>query len=130
LLEHAVESLRSARPELSALPPPAISGAAANQSAISPWWPKLLPERRPQSRSPAAPCRRSRAFRCRPAAPTESAEHLQGFPVLAQKQGMSPEQEGLDNGRRLIAATEKDIYHALGLPFIAPEAPRRDRMRP
>ena len=36
-------------------------------------------------------------------------------------QGMRLELDGLHKERRLIAASEQDIYDALGLPFIAPE---------
>ena len=41
LLEHAVESLRDARSEFNPRPLLAISGVAANLSAISPSWPRI-----------------------------------------------------------------------------------------
>lgn len=52
---------------------------------------------------------------------TGSAEHLEQFRALAEQQGMRLEADGLHNGRRLVATKERDIYDALGLPFIEPE---------
>jgi DNA polymerase (family X) len=52
---------------------------------------------------------------------TGSAEHLEQLRALAHQKGMKLEADGLRKGRRLIAASEEDIYHALGLPFIEPE---------
>jgi DNA polymerase (family X) len=55
---------------------------------------------------------------------TGSAEHLEQLRALADQKGMKLEADGLRKGRRLIAASEEDIYHALGLPFIEPELRR------
>jgi DNA polymerase (family 10) len=52
---------------------------------------------------------------------TGSTEHLEQLRALADQKGMKLEADGLRKGRRLIAAGEEDIYHALGLPFIEPE---------
>jgi DNA polymerase (family 10) len=52
---------------------------------------------------------------------TGSPEHLEGLRSLAEKKGMQLEADGLHKGRSLVAGTEEDIYHALGLPFIEPE---------
>lgn len=52
---------------------------------------------------------------------TGSAAHLEGLRALAEKMGMSLEEDGLHRGRAVIAAKEEDIYRALGLPFIEPE---------
>lgn len=52
---------------------------------------------------------------------TGSAAHLEGLRELAEKKGMSLEEDGLHRGRAVIAAKEEDIYRALGLPFIEPE---------
>lgn len=51
---------------------------------------------------------------------TGSAAHLEGLRELAEKKGMSLEEDGLHRGRAVIAA-KKDIYRALSLPFIEPE---------
>lgn len=52
---------------------------------------------------------------------TGSAAHLEGLRELAEKKGMSLEEDGLHRGRAVIAAKEEVIYRALGLPFIEPE---------
>jgi DNA polymerase (family X) len=52
---------------------------------------------------------------------TGSAEHLDQLRTLAERKGMTLQADGLRKGRRLMAAKEKDIYEALGLPFIEPE---------
>jgi DNA polymerase (family X) len=52
---------------------------------------------------------------------TGSAEHLEQLRALAERKGMKLQPDGLRTGRRLIAASEENIYHALGLPFIEPE---------
>jgi DNA polymerase (family 10) len=52
---------------------------------------------------------------------TGSAEHFGGLRSLAERKGMRLDVEGLHVGRKLVAATEEDIYRALGLPFIEPE---------
>ena len=52
---------------------------------------------------------------------TGSAEHLGQLRTLAERKGMTLQANGLRKDRRLIAATEEDIYDALGLPFIEPE---------
>jgi DNA polymerase (family X) len=52
---------------------------------------------------------------------TGSAAHLEGLRGLAADNGMRLEPDGLHKGRSLIAGSERDIYRALGLPFIEPE---------
>lgn len=52
---------------------------------------------------------------------TGSPAHLKQLRALAEKNGMRLEEDGLHEGRRVIAGTEEEIYRALGLPFIAPE---------
>lgn len=54
---------------------------------------------------------------------TGSKEHNVHLRELALKQGLSLSERGLVNaeGREQLAATEEEIYAALGLPYIAPE---------
>jgi DNA polymerase (family X) len=52
---------------------------------------------------------------------TGSAAHLDELRTLATANGMRLEPDGLHKGRRLIAASEVEIYRSLGLPFIDPE---------
>jgi len=52
---------------------------------------------------------------------TGSAEHIAQLLMLAERKGMKLDTNGLRKGRRLISANERDIYDALGLPFIEPE---------
>ena len=52
---------------------------------------------------------------------TGSAEHLDQLRTLAERKGMTLRADGLQKGRRLVAAKEEDIYDAIGLPFIEPE---------
>ncbi|WP_407175121.1 PHP domain-containing protein [Bradyrhizobium sp. STM 3562] len=52
---------------------------------------------------------------------TGSAAHLEGLRELAERKGMTLEPDGLHKGGSVIAAKEEDIYRALGLPFIVPE---------
>jgi DNA polymerase (family X) len=52
---------------------------------------------------------------------TGSSGHLDQLRTLAARKGMRLEPDGLQKSRSLVAATEEDIYSALGLPFIAPE---------
>jgi len=52
---------------------------------------------------------------------TGSPEHFEQLRALAQKNGMRLDPNGLHKGRSVVAATEADIYRALGLPFIEPE---------
>jgi DNA polymerase (family X) len=52
---------------------------------------------------------------------TGSAEHLKQLRALAERKGMKLQADGIRKGRRLVAATEADIYDALGMPFIEPE---------
>jgi DNA polymerase (family 10) len=52
---------------------------------------------------------------------TGSEAHLSGLRSLAASKGMRLDQDGLHKGRTVIAAEEKDIYQALGLPYIEPE---------
>ncbi len=52
---------------------------------------------------------------------TGSAEHIAQLRMLAERKGMKLDINGLKKGRRLISANERDIYDALGLPFIEPK---------
>jgi DNA polymerase (family 10) len=52
---------------------------------------------------------------------TGSTKHLEQLQAIARRKGMKLEGQGLRAGRRLLAATEKEIYERLGLPFIEPE---------
>ncbi|QQO12573.1 DNA polymerase/3'-5' exonuclease PolX [Bradyrhizobium diazoefficiens] len=52
---------------------------------------------------------------------TGSAAHIEKLQALAAEKGMRLEDDGLHNGRSLVAGDEADIYRALGLPFIEPE---------
>lgn len=52
---------------------------------------------------------------------TGARAHLDQLVEYAKRTGMHLSSEGLRIGKRLVAAEEKDIYGALGLPFIAPE---------
>jgi DNA polymerase (family 10) len=52
---------------------------------------------------------------------TGSAAHLDELRALAADKGMRLEPDGLHKGRGVVAASEQDIYGALGLPFIEPE---------
>jgi DNA polymerase (family 10) len=55
-------------------------------------------------------------------AATGSEAHLAQLQALAEEKGLRLDASGLRRGRKVIAAkSEKDIYAALGLPFIAPE---------
>jgi DNA polymerase (family 10) len=58
---------------------------------------------------------------------TGSEPHIEGLQALAGAQGFSLTPEGLNRGRKSLAAkAEEDIYAALGLAFIPPEL-REDR---
>jgi DNA polymerase (family 10) len=52
---------------------------------------------------------------------TGSASHIEKLQDLAAAKGMRLDAGGLRKGARVIAGEEKDIYQALGLPFIPPE---------
>jgi DNA polymerase (family X) len=52
---------------------------------------------------------------------TGSAAHLEGLQALAAAKGLRLDREGLHKGLSTVAAEEKDIYRALGLPYIEPE---------
>lgn len=52
---------------------------------------------------------------------TGSSEHLDELKELASSKDMRLDDDGLRVGRRVVAANEKDIYAALGLPYIEPE---------
>jgi DNA polymerase (family 10) len=52
---------------------------------------------------------------------TGSSDHLDQLRTLAERKGMRLEPDGLHKGKTLVAAKEEDIYRALGLPFIEPE---------
>jgi DNA polymerase (family 10) len=53
---------------------------------------------------------------------TGSDQHIEALQAVAQHQGLRLDGEGLRKGKRILASnSEEDIYHALGLPFIAPE---------
>jgi len=52
---------------------------------------------------------------------TGSNKHLEELCGLAERNGMSLKPEGLRKSGTLVAASEEDIYRALGLRFIEPE---------
>ncbi|WP_166299009.1 helix-hairpin-helix domain-containing protein [Bradyrhizobium sp. 2S1] len=52
---------------------------------------------------------------------TGSAAHLEGLRAIAAAKGLRLDSEGLHKGLGAVAAEEKDIYRALGLPYIEPE---------
>jgi DNA polymerase (family 10) len=125
LLEHAMKSLRSARPDLKRLtiagdfrrgcelvgnfsivaeaPTSGEASAAANAGGLQVY----LTDRR--------------CFGAVLLFATGSAAHLNELQALAADKGMRLDPDGLHKGRRVIAAKEDDIYRALGLPFIEPE---------
>ena len=124
LLEHAMESLRSARPDLKRL---TIAGdfrrgceLVGNFSIVA---------EAPTGAAPAAAnagglqvyLTDRRRFGAALLFATGSAAHLDELRALAADKGMRLEKDGLHKGRHVIAAKEADIYRALGLPFIEPE---------
>ena len=125
LLEHVTASLRSARPELRRLTSPAISDAAANSSATSPWWRRLRrPENHvavPDSSELKVHLADRKHFGAALLQATGSAAHLDELRALAERKDMRLELDGLRKGCGIVAAKEEDIYRALGLPFIEPE---------
>jgi DNA polymerase (family 10) len=58
---------------------------------------------------------------------TGSKEHNVALRALAQKKGLSLSEYGFKRGEEeILCRTEEEVYHALGLPWIAPEL-REDR---
>jgi DNA polymerase (family 10) len=124
LLEHAVESLRRARPELKRL---TVAGDFRRGCELVGDY--AIVAEAPAGKKPALV--ESGGLRVHVADrghfgavlmhATGSAAHLEGLRVLAQQQGMSLQPDGLHKGRSVVAANEEDIYRALGLSFIEPE---------
>jgi len=124
LLEHAVESLRRARPELKRL---TVAGDFRRGCELVGDY--AIVAEAPAGKKPALV--ESGGLRIHVADrghfgavlmhATGSAAHLEGLRVLAQQQGMSLQPDGLHKGRSVVAANEEDIYRALGLSFIEPE---------
>jgi DNA polymerase (family X) len=52
---------------------------------------------------------------------TGSAAHLEGLRAIAAAKGLRLDPEGLHKGLGAVAVEERDIYRALGLPYIEPE---------
>lgn len=124
LLEHAVESLRRARPELKRL---TVAGDFRRGCELVGDY--AIVAEAPAGKKPALV--ESGGLRVHVADrghfgavlmhATGSAAHLEGLRVLAQQQGMSLQPDGLHKGRSVVAANEEDIYRALGLSLIEPE---------
>ena len=124
LLEHAMESLRRARPELKRL---TVAGDFRRGCELVGDY--AIVAEAPAGKKPALV--ESGGLRVHVADrghfgavlmhATGSAAHLEGLRVLAQQQGMSLQPDGLHKGRSVVAANEEDIYRALGLSFIEPE---------
>jgi DNA polymerase (family 10) len=124
LLEHAVESLRRARPELKRL---TVAGDFRRGCELVGDY--AIVAEAPAGKTPTLV--ESGGLRVHVADrghfgavlmhATGSAAHLEGLRVLAQQQGMSLQPDGLHKGRSVVAANEEDIYRALGLSFIEPE---------
>jgi DNA polymerase (family 10) len=124
LLEHAVESLRRALPELKRL---TVAGDFRRGCELV--GDCAIVAEAPAGKKPALV--ESGGLRVHVADrghfgavlmhATGSAAHLEGLRVLAQQQGMSLQPDGLHKGRSVVAANEEDIYRALGLSFIEPE---------
>jgi len=124
LLEHAMESLRRARPELKRL---TVAGDFRRGCELVGDY--AIVAEAPAGKKPALV--ESGGLRVHVADrghfgavlmhATGSAAHLEGLRVLAQQQGMILQPDGLHKGRSVVAANEEDIYRALGLSFIEPE---------
>ena len=125
LLEHAVESLRNARPELKRL---TVAGDFRRGCELVGDFSVVAED----SRSALVPALRDSSglkvhladrkhFGAALLQATGSAAHLDELRALAERKGMRLEAEGLHRGRSVIGAKEEDIYQALGLPFIDPE---------
>ena len=125
LLEHAKESLRSARPDLKRL---TIAGDFRRGCELVGDF-SIVAEAPTSGEAPAAAnagglqvhLTDRRHFGAALLLATGSAAHLDELRALAADKGMRLEADGLHKGRRVIAAKEEDIYRALGLPFIEPE---------
>ena len=125
LLEHALESLRSARPDLKRL---TIAGDFRRGCKLVGNF-SIVAEAPTSGEAPAAAnagglqvyLTDRRRFGAALLFATGSAAHLDELRALAADKGMRLEKDGLHKGRRAIAAKEEDIYRALGLPFIEPE---------
>ena len=125
LLEHAMKSLRSARPDLKRL---TIAGDFRRGCELVGNF-SIVAEAPTSGEAPAAAnagglqvyLTDRRCFGAALLFATGSAAHLDELQALAADKGMQLDPDGLHKGRRVIAAKEEDIYRALGLPFIEPE---------
>lgn len=125
LLEHAKDSLHSARPDLKRL---TIAGDFRRACELvgdlsivaeSPAGKNSSPASAPEGLQVHLADRRH--FGAALLFATGSAAHLDGLRSLAAAKGMRLEPDGLHKGRTVAAAEETDIYRALGLPYIDPE---------
>ena len=125
LLEHAMKSLRSARPDLKRL---TIAGDFRRGCELVGNF-SIVAEAPTSGEAPAAAnagelqvyLTDRRRFGAALLFATGSAAHLDELRALAADKEMRLDRDGLHKGRRVIAAKEEDIYRALGLPFIEPE---------
>jgi DNA polymerase (family 10) len=123
LLEHAVESLQAARPRLKRI---TIAGDFRRGCELVGDLSLVAEGPDEASRAPAPgglPIHLAdhKHFGAALLFATGSAAHLEGLQALAAAKGMRLDQEGLHQGRKVIAAEEAEIYRALELPFIPPE---------
>jgi DNA polymerase (family 10) len=124
LLEHAVESLRRARPELKRL---TVAGDFRRGCELVGDY--TIVAEAPAGKKPAlvescglwVHVADRGHFGAVLMHATGSAAHLEGLRVLARQLGMSLQPDGLHKGGSVVAANEEDIYRALGLSFIEPE---------
>jgi DNA polymerase (family 10) len=125
LLEHAMASLRSARPDLRRL---TVAGdfrrgcelvcdlALVAEAPSSETRPGV-----PDSSGLKAHLADRKHFGAALLQATGSAAHLDELRAFAERRGMRLEADGLHKGRSVVAGKEEDIYRSLGLPFIEPE---------
>ena len=125
LLEHALESLRSARPDLKRL---TIAGDFRRGCELVGNFSIVVEAPTSGEAPPTANAgglqvylTDRRRFGVALLFATGSAAHLNELQALAADKRMQLDPDGLHKGRRVIAAKEEDIYRALGLPFIEPE---------
>jgi DNA polymerase (family 10) len=125
LLEHAKDSLHSARPDLKRL---TIAGdfrrsceLVGDLSIVAECSNGKNPSRAPDAEGLQVHLADRKHFGAALLFATGSAGHLDELRSLAAEKGMRLEADGLHNGRSVVAADETEIYRALGLPYIDPE---------
>lgn len=125
LLEHAKDSVHSARPELKRL---TIAGdfrrgceLVGDLSIVAECPAGKNPSRASDAEGLQVHLADRKHFGAALLFATGSAAHLDELRSLAAEKGMRLEADGLHNGRSVVAAEETEIYRALGLPYIDPE---------